>query len=134
MHRLEDPGAAVAEARRRGEAEPAGHRRGDVGEDVAEGVLHHEHVERLGVGDDLHRDAVDEPVAQLDVGVVGGELGDDPPPHPRRVEHVRLVDREQPAARAARELERAPRDPLDLARVVLARVEDRAVVAHPRAP
>ena len=82
------------------------------------------------VGDDLHRDAVDEPVAQLDVGVVGGELRHDPPPHPRRVEDVRLVDREQPARAAARELERAPGDPLDLVGVVLARVEDRAVVAH----
>ena len=46
---------------------------GDVGEDVAERVLHHEHVELVGVGDDLHRDAVDEPVAELDVGVVGRE-------------------------------------------------------------
>ena len=78
----------------------------------------------------LHRDAVDEPVPELDVRVVGGELGDDPTPHARGVEHVRLVDRQEPAAASARELERPPRDPLDLARVVLAGVEDGAVVAR----
>ena len=69
------------------------------------------------------------PCSQLDVGVVGRDLGDDAPPHARRLEHVRLVDREQPAAAGAGQLERAPRDPLDLRRVVLERVEDGAVVA-----
>ena len=48
---------------------------GDVGEDVAEGVLGHEHVEVARVHDDAHRDAVDEAVRELDVGVVRADLG-----------------------------------------------------------
>ena len=71
VHRLEDARVRVAEAGRRREPEPAGHAGGDVGEDVAERVLHHEHVEGRRVRDDQHRDAVDEPVRQLDVGIVG---------------------------------------------------------------
>src|SRR5262249_10190081 len=39
VHRLEDPRPAVAEARRRGEPQASGDGGGDVGEDVAEGVL-----------------------------------------------------------------------------------------------
>ena len=83
------PGFRVAEARRGGEPEPAGHPGGDVGEDVAEHVLHHEHVEGAGVDHDLHGDAVDEAVAQLDIRVLRREPGDDSPPHARGVEHVR---------------------------------------------
>ncbi len=117
VHRLEDAGACVAERRRRGEPEPAGDGCGDVGEDVAEHVLGHDDVERVGWADELHRDAVDERVPQLDVGVVGGELGDDPPPEARGVEHVRLVDRDEEATARPRELEGAARDALDLGRV-----------------
>ena len=130
VDRLEDPRPVVAEARRRRQPEPAGHRGGEVGEDVAEHVLGHDDVELLGRARELHGRVVDEHVLDLDVRILGGDLVDDAAPEPRRLEHVRLVDRRQlPAARAG-ELEAAPRDPLDLARVVLARVEDGAVVAH----
>ena len=54
---------------------------GDVGEDVAERVLHHEGVERGRIHDEQHRDAVDQPVLQLDVGVLLAERRDDRPPH-----------------------------------------------------
>src|SRR5207253_2979068 len=59
----------------------------------------------------------------------GADFGHDAPPHPRRFEHVRLVDREQPPVARARQREGAAGDPLDLARVVLAGVEDGAVLA-----
>ena len=42
------PGPVVAERGRGGEAEAAGHRGGDVREDVAERVLGHDDVDRLG--------------------------------------------------------------------------------------
>ena len=84
---------------------------------------------RLGRLHELHRKAVDERVAQLDVRVLGGDLGGNAPPEPRGLEHVRLVDRDEPAAAAAGELEPAADDALDLRRVVLTRVEDDAVVA-----
>ena len=58
------------------------------------------------------------------------DLGDDAPPETRGLEHVRLVDGRQPAAPLARELEAATGDALDLRGVVLARVEDRSVLAH----
>ena len=103
-------------------------------EDVAERVLGHDDVDAVGDDDELHREAVDERVAQLDVRVLGRDLVDDPPPEPRGVEHVRLVDRDERAARAPRELERAPRDALDLRRVVLAGVEDGAVLANAARP
>src|SRR5207245_7372824 len=62
--------------------------------------------------------------------VFGGELVDDATPEARRVEHVRLVDRDERAAPRGRELEAAPDDALDLRRVILERVEDCAVIAH----
>ncbi len=82
-----------------------------------------------GARRELHGGVVDEHVLDLDVRIVGRDLVDDAAPEPRRLEHVRLVHRrELPAARPG-ELEASARDSLDLARVVLARVEDGAVVA-----
>ena len=129
MDRLEDPRPPVAETRRRRQPEPAGHRGGEVGEDVPEHVLGDDDVELLGGAGELHGGVVDEHVLDLHVRVVGRDVADDAAPEPRRLEHVRLVDRRQlPAARAG-ELEASACEPFDLARVVLARVEDGAVVA-----
>ena len=87
---------------------PAGDRRGDVGEDVAEGVLGHDDVDRLAVRHDRHRERVDEGVVERDVGILGAaELGDDVAPEPRGVEDVHLVDGGQPAAALARDREGA---------------------------
>ena len=94
--------------------------RGDVREDVAEHVLGDDDVDALGRGHDLHREAVDERVPHLDVRVLRCDLVDDAAPQPRRVEHVRLVDRDERAAARGGELEAAPHDALDLRRVVLA--------------
>ena len=52
----------------------------------------------------------------------------DPAPEARRLEDVGLVDGRELAPAGLSELEPPPRDPLDLARVVLARVERRAVL------
>ena len=126
------PGPAVAEARRRREAEAAGHRGGEVGEDVAEHVL----------GDERRRTARARARAasprcrracarRSTSGYSGASLVDDAPPQPRRLEHVRLVDRREPAA-ARRARARTPRRTIrsTCARVVLAGVEDGAVLAH----
>ncbi len=130
MHRLEDPRPAVAEARRSGEAKPACDGGGDVREDVAEHVLRHDDIDRLGGVHKLHRKAVDECVAERNVRILRCDLLDDAPPQARGVEHIGLVDRHERAAAAARQLETAADDALDLIRVVLARVEDRPVLAH----
>ena len=82
VHRLEDAGAAVAEAGRGEHAERAGEHRGLVAEDVAEHVLGDDHVEAGRVGDELHRGVVDEQVVELDVGVVGGDPAHDLAPEP----------------------------------------------------
>ena len=70
-------------------------------------------------------------VAELDVGVVGGELRRRHAATSARSRARCLVDRESRRRARARELERAPRDPLDLVGVVLAGVEDGAVRARP---
>ncbi len=129
MDRLEDPRARLAEGRRRREADSAGGDRRDVGEDVAERVLGEQDVEAAGIADELHRRIVDEHVVERDVGVVEGHGVDDLPPERRRLEHAVLVGDGDLAPALPGELERAARDPLDLARVVLARVEGRAVRA-----
>ena len=131
VHRLEDPRSCVGKARGGREAEAARDGGGEVGEDVAEHVLGGDHVEASRGDGKLHRRVVDEHVLDANVRIVRGQLVDHTPPEPRRLEHVRLVDRRERAAPAAGELERAPHEPLDLQRVVLARVEDRSVVAHP---
>jgi len=97
-------------------------------------VLGHDHVELVGGEDELHRRVVDEHVLEPDVLVVGRHLGHDAPPHARRVEDVRLVDGHDPLVPSPCELEGAPGDPLDLARVVLHRVVDRSVLAHATLP
>ena len=70
----------------------------------------------------------------VDVRVGGATAVHDPPPDARGVDHVRLVDRAQSASTGVCELERAPHNALDLGRVVLAGVEDGAVVAQPTRP
>ena len=91
MDRLEDPGARLAEGRRRREADSAGGDRRDVGEDVAERVLGEQDVEPGGIADELHRRIVDEHVVERDVGVVDGHGVDDLAPELRRLEHAVLV-------------------------------------------
>ena len=105
------PGPSSAERRRSGEPEAARHGRGDVGEDVAEGVLRHDGVDRLGRLHDLHREGVDERVVELDLRIEARpHRGDDVAPQPRGVHDVDLVDRGQPpAARLRRSRSRGAR-------------------------
>ena len=65
----------------------------------------------------------------LTSGNSGAISFDHAPPHARRLEDVRLVDRRQRTAPRLRERERPPRNARDLVGVVLARVEHRSVVA-----
>ena len=124
------PGPAGAERRRRREADAAADGRGEVGQDVAEHVLGDDDVVGRRLLDELHRHRVDELVAELDVGVVGRDLGRRTRRHSAgRVEHVRLVDGAEQAAPLARQRERAAGDALDLGARVDAGVE-RAVVAE----
>src|SRR5690606_36852534 len=69
VHRLED-GVLLADVGARGDAETAGEAGHQVGEDVAEQVGGHQHVERLGVAHQLHGGGVDDDVVGLDVGVL----------------------------------------------------------------
>src|SRR6185503_4740274 len=86
--------------------------------------------ELLGAARELHGGVVDEHVLDVDVRVVARDLVDDAAPEPRGLEDVRLVDGREPTAPCACELESSPGEPLDLTRVVLARVVGRAVVAN----
>ena len=81
VHRLEEPRAAVGEACRRRHPEPAGDRRGEVGEDVAEHVLGDDDVELLWRRRELHRRVVDEHVLDAHAGELRRHLVDDATPH-----------------------------------------------------
>ena len=70
------------------------------------------------MGDEVHGAGVDEDVLELDVGVVGGELGRDLAPEAAGVEDVGLVDARELAAPAAGELEAGAEDAFDLALAV----------------
>ena len=73
---------AVAEAGGGRDPEAACNVGGDVGEDVAEGVLRQEHVEPGRPLDEREACGVDEHVLELDVGVVAGDVRHDLAPQP----------------------------------------------------
>ena len=127
MDRLEDAGPSVAEARGCRKPEAAAHAGRDVGEDVAERVLGQEHVESLGMLDELQPCRVDEHVLELNVRIVRGDARDVLAPEPRRLEHVHLVHRGELRPPRPGKLERAPGNPLDRLRCVGAGVVGRAV-------
>ena len=79
----------------------------EVGDDVAVEVRQHEHVVLLGPLDELHAEVVHDPVLELDVRVLLGDLAGDLQPEPVRELHdVRLVDaRHLAAAEAPRVVE-----------------------------
>ena len=67
-------GRARRRARPSGDAQPADRARAEVGDDVAEHVLGHDHVVEVGLLQQVHGDRVGVGVVDLDVGVVGGHL------------------------------------------------------------
>ena len=99
----------------RRDAEAAGNRGTDVGEDVAEEIRRHEHVERLRMRDHPRRERVDVVLAVLDRRIVlADDVGDLVPQHHRMRERVRLGRARDQASRALRrELEAVAQDPLD---------------------
>ena len=103
------PSPRLADAAR---PRPPATRRRDVGEDVAERVLGQDHVEPLGVLDELQPRRVDEHVLELHVRIVGGDACHRLAPEPRGLEHVRLVHRGEkcaPRPRASSNARRAIR-------------------------
>ena len=136
VDRLEEAGGALdAEAGAGEHPEAAGQHRRLVAEDVAEEVLGDDHVELGRAGNELHRGVVDEQVVEGDVVVLGGDPGHDLAPEPRRLHHVRLVDRgdlrlvARSLAASAGGLECGPGDPLDFRGLVLAGVEGGVALA-----
>ena len=98
-----------------GQPDAAGHRGGDVGDDVAEEVVGDDDVVAARVGDEEHRGGVDVLVGDRDLGELGRHLLDRPRPQPAGVgEHVGLVDQGEVLARAGDgPLEGVAHHPLD---------------------
>ena len=91
VDRLIYPQFALAEAGRWEHPHGAGHLGCLVGQDVAEGVLRHHHVEVAGRLDQPHGAGVHQHVLQGDAGIVRGDPLRDPSPQPRALQDVRLV-------------------------------------------
>ena len=88
-----------------------------IGQDVAEHILHDDHVEARRLANQPHRHRVDQHMLDGDIGIVRCDFFDDVSPQTRGREHVHLVDACQllaagagparmPAARLARSLPR----------------------------
>jgi len=134
VHRLVEPDAAVAEARRGQHAERAGDLGGLVRQDVAEQVLGDDHVEAARVPHQQHRARVHELVDQRHVGEALGHLLDHLHPELRGLEHVGLVHVRHVLAAPARRLEGHPADAGDLDLVVHHRVARLALAADDAHP
>ena len=108
-------GARSVDVAARRQADAAGDRAREVGDDVAEQVVGDDHVEALRVGGQVDHDRVDVAVVGGDVGVLLRHLLEEPPPHGAGVDqHVGLVDEGELLARALlRAGEGVADDPLD---------------------
>ena len=115
MHRLVHAHRA-AEAGRRQHADGSRQHGGLVAQDVAEHVGGHDHVELLGVPNELHGAVVHQHVLELHVSVafLTVDPGHDLAPQLRGLEHVGLVHRGHAPSPPARGVEGHPGDPLDL--------------------
>jgi len=87
-HRWIGPGGIDISAG--GQANSAAHRRGQVGDDVAEQIVGDDHVKATGVGDKEDRGRVDVLISDLDVWIFRADLRDDPRPQ-RPGEHQNIV-------------------------------------------
>ena len=104
-HRGIGPGGIDISAR--GQANSAAHRRGQVGDDVAEQVVGDDHVKTPRVGDQEDGGSIDVLICHLHIGVVLSDLGHDARPQlPGEGQHVGLVHQRQMLATPPSALER----------------------------
>jgi hypothetical protein len=98
-----------------GDADGAGHGGAEVGEDVAEQVRAHDHVEALGEADEVRGEDVDVVLGGLDVGVALGHGGEALVPERHGVDDaVRLGGGgEVPALAGLRQVEGVAQHPVD---------------------
>ena len=116
MDRLEHRRAAAGrvDVGRGGKAQPALDRRAQVGQDVAEQVRRHHHVQRLGCQHHPGGQRVDVIGGDLDLGIFGGDLaGDLVPEHHGMALRVRLGDRSQSSRPPLRLFEAKAQDAFD---------------------
>src|SRR5208282_5299287 len=119
VNRLEQPdpeAGAVEFLAKRGGRQHAHRAREDgsfVGQDVAEHVFGHYHVEVARSANQMHRHRVDELALEGDVLVFPAQLDRNFAPQARRRHHVRLVDRGELFAALARQLEAETQHPRD---------------------
>jgi len=98
VHRLEHRGIGPGgiDISTGGQANSAAHRRGQVGNDIAEQVVGDNHVEATGVGDQEDGRRVDVLICHLDVRVFFADFLHNPRPQlPGERQHVVLVDQRQ---------------------------------------
>ena len=128
MHRLVEALALLVQGSRGQQADRPGQLGGNVGQDVAEQVAGHHHVELGGFGDQLHGGIVHVQVRQFDVGILLGDFADHGPPQLRDFKDVRLVHGANPPAPQLGGLKGAVGDTRDLILII-----DHGVDAAPAA-
>ena len=115
---------ARAERCRRQQSQRAGEHRGFVGEDVAEHVFRHDHVEVARPLQKMHGGRVHQHVLEAHVGKFAGhDPIDHRAPEARGLEHVGLVDRGQFAAAGQRQARRQTHHAFDFFHGVAANVD-----------
>ena len=118
--------ARLADARRWQQPDRSGKNRRFVSQNIAEHILGHDHVELGRPLDEHHRHRIDQNVLELNIWIGGPNFGHDLAPQSRRFDNVRFVDRGDLRATRSGQIERKPRDPVDLMLAVNERVQRRA--------
>ena len=104
VHRLEHRGTCTSrvEVRRRGKADTATHCSCEVGKDVTEKVVGHQHVVALRRIHEVDTRCIDMVIRRLDVAILASHLVERALPKvARELQHVRLMDQCKVPARAA---------------------------------
>jgi hypothetical protein len=73
------------------DSHPADKASREVGEDVAEHILGDDHIESFRTANELERSGVNVEVLGRDLGILTGDLIEDPAKERKRAKHIRLV-------------------------------------------
>ena len=113
----------LAQAGRGQQANGTGDHRGLIAQNISEDVVRQNHVERGGLGDQLHGASIDIEMAQFHVRIRHGDALDHLAPQLGAFQHVGLIDRRNAPAADSGQLKSPMSHPLNLMLAVDLRVD-----------